>query len=513
MPADPAPSARFFPIPYSLFPLLLLIALLTFSPTLFNNYAYDSNIYLERLGNNPAATPRILFGSPSEYSEITGVMSWRPVTLFQFMILDLGLFGKNPFLSHLLDIIIHAANAWLLFRLLIFLRPQSAHAALLAVIFFLVHPLTSEVVLCMGFRFDSLAVFFGMLAAYVSTLKNSRAAIPYSPFPPFILLPSSFILFFLALGSKESGIFAIFLIPAIHYLNFRNKSTAVIKTIPYTLYPIPIVILFALLWKHYQYAKYPAEFMGGGGRILGIGNFAVVFWTIYFPRLFFPWTLRIDHEFTPYTELNIQIASAVVGLLVLIGATAWLARRNSWAQIGLLLVLVGFLPVAQLTAIPDPVAERFCYLPMLGFAALFGALFPGNVISPDWRFSTSPQPSARSSFIHPFPIPHSLLPLLLLLLALRTHLRAYDWRDDTTLNIRNWEASSPPSDRALESLGALYLTRATATAQREGIPVTQTPDYPKSRATLDTFLTRHPDDPEAKRLLGVWEQIGAADRK
>jgi hypothetical protein len=97
-------------------------------------------------------------------------------------------------------------------------------------------------------------------------------------------------------------------------------------------------------------------------------------------------------------------------------------------------VVAALAPVSQLVPIPDPVAERLVYSALPGFCLLLAL------------------------FLHRLPRP--VLLGLLLLLAGMTAARGLDWRDDRTLNLRNWQYDDRPV--GLRPAAALFVDSALA---------------------------------------------------
>jgi tetratricopeptide (TPR) repeat protein len=139
--------------------------------------AFDDNIYVYR---HPYVTQgltwagvRWAFGADLLY-ESPYADYWMPVTVLSRM-LDVELFGLDPAWHHGVNVLLHGANAVLLFLLLESLtgaRGRSAFAAGL----FAVHPLTVESVAWVTERKDVLSGLFWMLAmlAYARYARSER---------------------------------------------------------------------------------------------------------------------------------------------------------------------------------------------------------------------------------------------------------------------------------------------------------------------------------------------------
>ncbi len=196
-------------------PLAALIGLLTFAfylPSVWSGFVYD-------------AEAQILIGDYiHDYSHFPDVLTMRvlaqdlldgnrPVQLFSLM-LDSLLWGKKPAGYHLTSNILHAANAAMVFLLLVtlvrsgkrqFSEVSGAICAFVAAILFAVHPLLVEPVAEVSSREDPLAVFFVLIALLLALIKSSGGIRVWTTGGCLLAV-------LLACGSKEAGIAAPFLI-------------------------------------------------------------------------------------------------------------------------------------------------------------------------------------------------------------------------------------------------------------------------------------------------------------
>jgi Flp pilus assembly protein TadD len=108
--------------------------------------------------------------------------NWHPLTVWSHM-LDCQLFGLNPWGHHLINVLLHALNAALLFALLQQLTSATWRSLVVAALFAL-HPLRVESVAWVAERKDVLSAFFGLLAL-IAYARYAQAQSPKSePAPP-----------------------------------------------------------------------------------------------------------------------------------------------------------------------------------------------------------------------------------------------------------------------------------------------------------------------------------------
>ncbi|MDD3102384.1 MAG: hypothetical protein PHE59_04550, partial [Patescibacteria group bacterium] len=146
----------------------LIGVFLIFGITLQNGFVFDDmaivrdNLMIRNLANIPQ-----FFNSP--YSALEAGI-YRPVTIFSFSLnyfffTPKSLWGQMPaaWSFHLINIILHALNCWLLFFLIKQLTKQKL-LPYLAVLFFLVLPIHTEAVTGIVGRAELLALCFSLLS-------------------------------------------------------------------------------------------------------------------------------------------------------------------------------------------------------------------------------------------------------------------------------------------------------------------------------------------------------------
>lgn len=456
--------------------LFALLSLAVFSPVLVGTYTSDGRIFIERLGPLPPQALHALI-QPDQFAPTTGMLSWRPLTGLTMMLLDVRLFHARPLLSHGFTLLWHALNASLLFGLIRRLTPERPVNAWIGALLFLLHPLATEAVLCMGFRADVMAA--------TAILGSAWLALNWQEQGGMLRLIGMAAVFLLGLLTKEITAVALVMIPLLLLLREPPQAGRWGQSIlAGSVLCIPMA-LFGWLWLCFRWHDYPAHFLGGAGRGLGMANAVVVWREEYFARLLWPWPLRNNIPFDAITHWMDPRLLAAAATLALLALVVWMTRRRL-ALLGGLWYCTAFLPVAQLTPVPDPVAERFCYVPMLG-AALFcaGLLDRLSLCYPRTRW---------------WRIGGLALAMLLACLSFR---RAQDWHDDLTLNIANWENAGDTSPQALENLGGLYLMQADQFSKAGQGRAAQAA-LTQARTNLESLLQGNDQHAEGHRLYAVW---------
>lgn len=185
----------------SLFFSVVLVAcsLALYGQSLGFNYVWDDSLlFLDRaaLINDP------LSWSLLSVPVLPGTTYMRPLTFLSWFI-EFKLFGQNPFVSHLINVLIFSANVLLVFSVskkLLELKGKSTEYALkasfLAAVFYLVHPAMVESVAWVSGRFDLMATLFILAAVriYLSNISEGYKTLNIA------------LLMFAALFSKELGL-------------------------------------------------------------------------------------------------------------------------------------------------------------------------------------------------------------------------------------------------------------------------------------------------------------------
>ncbi len=488
--------------------ICLALALAVFCPILLAEYVYDGRVLMERLGALPPAAWRDLW-DPERFAPLTGILSWRPFMALSMHWFDLGLFRAHAPLSAALNLCLHGLNAWLILRLLWRLLARSGcdrqicqAAAWTGALLFLLHPLVSEAVLCVGFRADLVAAA-AILGTSLLVLRwawpepdplADPATAPQVPreHGPTAWLLGAAGLFACGLMFKEVAVAALPCAPILLFLNPEARGTPARRARTVGIVCAVLLVTFLLFlwgWLQFRYPGYPTEFMGQRGRGIGMVNAVLAFREVYLARLAWPWPLRVDYGFEAVSAaVSIRVLHSLV-ILACAGALAVVAAwRNRLCACGLAWFVIAFVPVSQVVPVPDPVAERFCYVPMLGAALFLAGLVQWS--APFWLLRRRTALAVAGG--------------VAVIFASLDFRRAFDWRDDVRLNLANWEQAGDTRPRALEARGALHLRRALELHAAQ--PAAAAADFAAARENLEALLAAVPDHVQGHRLFAVLAQ-------
>jgi protein O-mannosyl-transferase len=447
--------------------LLLVLSVLVYVNTLWNGFTMDDAVYiLQNSAVNSLSVRAIL--QPTWH----GV--FRPVTFLTYL-LNWALATNRPFGYHLVNVILHAVAALLLYfvlRKLLESVEQGVTIAWVAALLFAVHPIHTEAVASIVGRAEIMAMGF-TLGAWLFYLEDR----PYG----------GLVFFVLALLSKES---AIVFVPLLFLTDYAR---GVLKPISrYATLAVVGALYLVALW-HLQggrfgppginfldnpLARFPA--------ILRIPNALRIFWK-YVGLHFYPATLSCDYSYNTiplYAKFSRNaLAVASVVLVTAMWIWAFLAKKKSWALAGAI-YLIGFsVTLNVLMPAGTIMAERLAYFPSAGFCLLIALL---------WIFFE--QRSRRAAW--------AVLTVVLLLLAGRSVARNRDWRDNYSLFKAGVQAV-PGSAKMHAGLGEQYAERDELDAARRELEMALRifPDYPQTMGVLAVVESRQGHDQKSIELF------------
>jgi protein O-mannosyl-transferase len=419
---------------------------------------------------------------------------YRPVTTLTYL-LNYAILGSgdSPFGYHLINFLLHWANACLVLLIVNRLAAR-LDVAVLTAAFFAVHPVNTEAVTNVVGRADllaTLAVLFGGWC-YLQAL-DSKAHKAYEN----LWLTLMGVTAFVGLLAKENAAMIVAFIALIDVFwsrRFRWKPYAA------------LVPAFALVWLVRQRVildstAFSQPFLDN--PIVGatpIQGFMTAIGVIgrYLVLLVFPRTLSIDYSFNQIPLVgtsgnaagNAVAVISAIAIATLIGVAVWLRSRQKLISWGILFLFIMMLPTSNLfLKIGSIMSERFLYLPSIGFCAVLAAIFCS---------SADARPQLKPAF-------HWILPsIVILLFGIRTFARNGDWHDDLSL-WKSTVAASPGSFKAHTFYGTAIYQDAQRTQRQALLPAID--DALREMETARKIVETEPPLPVAWRPLDV--ELGA----
>ena len=336
---------------------------------------YDDNVYI----TDNAQVQKGLTSNGIIWAFTTShTGNWHPLTWISHM-LDCELYGLNPGGHHLTNVLLHMANAILLFVVLRWMTGAIWRSGLVAALFAL-HPLHVESVAWAAERKDVLSTFFWMLTmvAYVHYV-NRPGGKRY-----FLVL----VTFFLGLMAKPMLVTLPFVLLLLDYwplnrfkpravtgsvedqpLGFRSSGddkSPILKAVMEKT-PLFVMSLFSCVFT------VMAQQEAGAISTLEIVPFklrianGLVSFVAYMGKMVWPLDLAV---FYPHPVSDLQIWKPVAaGLFLLIVSTVVLlvAQRCRYVLVGWLWYLGTLVPVIGLVQVGEQaMADRYTYVPLIG---------------------------------------------------------------------------------------------------------------------------------------------------
>ncbi len=369
VPQPPRAARRFLPAL-----LIVAAALLAYAPVLRAGFNWDDDVFLTEnpLIHASDGLYRFWFTTtPPDYFPLTSSMLW----------FEWRMWGQNALGYHVVNVLLHALSAMLLWRVLLRLKIPGA---LLAGLLFAVHPVAVASVAWITERKNtlSLAFFLASLLAYLrfdvlthhDDTTGTTNGNPQSAFrnPHYLL---SLALFLLALLAKTSVVMLpVVLLGCAWWRRGRVARRDFVRALPFA--GLAAALGFVTIWYQYHNAI-GAEVVrtdGPAARAAGAG------WAVWFYLYKALLPVKLCPIYPRWTT-SASLSAFVPGLLFL-GMLGLFARfRRSWGRPFLFALgyfLVALLPVLGFLNIYfmrySLVADQWQYVALIGVVSLAAGL-------------------------------------------------------------------------------------------------------------------------------------------
>ena len=378
---------------------------------------------------------------------------YKPLMFTSFSILY-TFFGANAIPFHIFQLIIFIANACLIY---VFLKKYFRYStAFVLSLIFLVHPINSEVALYISDLQDVLFFFFGMIALLILQRCSSIKSLLFSG-----------LFIFLSLLSKETGLLFLLISLLFIYIYKRKHfvNYFVILTSFFIVYLLFRIHAIGILMPHLNSTLIES---------FSFQQRAVLMPTLllfYLRQLFFPLTLSVSylwvirqidvmHFFIPLLIDTLFLIT--IGFFGLHLKKKYISHkkyesidnyyyRYCFFSIWLLLGLVFHL---QIFTLDKTAADRWLYFPLVGLLGMIGIFYEyiittstiiklfsnisipyyGNKLPLLYRTSKKRK---RKYVIIQNTLKFFIIILILSLLAARSFIRTFDFRNDLTLSLHD----------------------------------------------------------------------------
>jgi tetratricopeptide (TPR) repeat protein len=408
---------------------------------------------------------------------------YRPFTTVSYLVNYAVLGGAaHPFGYHLVNLLLHLGCVALVYALVRVTIERTVPAVLAAAVFG-VHPMTTEVVANVVGRADILATL-GVVGGLLCHIRAVRAAHGRRALWRTGLVVAGLVAAF----SKETGLVLIGVLLLYDFVADRSSRAAVPG---YVMVGLVAVFYLATRWVVAQYAPLAddpspldnpiveASFVAGRATAVKALGYEL-------SLLVWPATLNADYSFAQIPVVRLppeswddwQAAIAVVAIACLVIGVLRTRHRIPTLAFFFLFLFVTLLPTANLVVVIGAImAERFLYLPLVGFAGMVAILG-------DHALQDAP-PLRRRVVVGVFVV-------VLAACAIRTFARNRDWRSDAILAARTVE-TAPRSAKAHSGYGAVLfdadpkLERVEEAIAEEERAIAIRPDYLQALINLGRY--------------------------
>lgn len=336
--------------------LILFLTLAVYSNSLGGEFVSDDEYFVVKNVNI-----RSLKNIPDFFSNRSAVAFtdlsfdvYRPVATLSYAV-DYFLWKLNVFGYHLVNVLLHSFNAILLFIFLYALFGD-IWIALFASLFFALHPVQTEVVSWISGRSSILFMLF-YLSALLLYVRGK-------------ILPS-LALFTVSLFSKEMAVTLPFLLVAydIHFPNKEPVRRRIYRYIPYFIAVAVFVLVRALVLKRVSQCGW-----WGDSPYHTFLSMSAVFLD-YIKILILP--VKQCAFYVTRICTTISDPKAMLGLALLLaslGSVPLIFRRSRKISFFVCWFFITILPVSNIVPLKALMAERFLYIPSIGFCVILAAM-------------------------------------------------------------------------------------------------------------------------------------------
>lgn len=479
--------------------IFFVFAFILYGNTLFYDYTLDDAIVIKDNAFTKKGFDGI--GEIFSYDSFTGFFGkqkslvaggrYRPLSIASFAVEYQVFGGLNPLISHLINILLYALTAWLIYNVFLMLLKSGKKnewyfgIPFLTAILFMAHPVHTEVVANIKGRDELFALIFSL----VSTALTIR----YLEKGKLWLLPVSGVSFFLGLLSKENTVMFLAVIPlAVYFFTEAGLKKIITVMTPLVLSTFLFLMMRYLVLGYLDSPELPKELLNN--PFLGATpsqKFGTILYTfgLYLKLLIFPQPLT--HDYYPYqipliglTDWRSLITFAIYLGLLIYSLTALSKKRLP--AFGILFYLVTLFIVSNiLFPVGTFMNERFIYMPSLGFTLILAWFFGDKLRS----FIPRRDNYKLVSGI--------VLVVIVLLYTGKTISRNPAWKDDFTLFTTDVLVSGN-STKCTTAAGGKYLEKAQETADT----TLKRQYFEKSVKYLEKSVTIYPANKNGLLLLG-----------
>lgn len=350
---------------------VFILAIILYFNTWQHDYAFDDAVAISSnkftlqgiKGIPDLLTKDFFVGVYGQALELGGGR-WRPLSVIMFA-LEYEVFGLNPHIGHIINILFYAITAIVLLATLQIMIPTKPLITLTTTFLFIAHPVHTEVVANIKSR-DEILCFLALMASlyylfnYVKTKQKKHIII-------------SVLLYAISLTAKENGITFLFIIPlALSVFTSLQKNKIIKKVIPFFVVAIVWMVVRTALVGIIGDRTNPDIMENPFVRASFSEKQATIVYILgkYLGLVFFPHPLSSDYSYNQIPLITFLNSKFIISLCVycalLYYAIVNIKKQNT-IMFGIWFFIASISIISNiLFNIGAPMGERFLYLPSLG---------------------------------------------------------------------------------------------------------------------------------------------------
>lgn len=296
---------------------------------------------------------------------------YRPLVRTVFAI-EYSIFGVNPRISHLINVLIYLLMALVLYQVLrrIF-RDYSIWFPFVVILLFLAHPIHTEVVASLKNRDELLSMLFSLLTL--------QMLLKYADKNKVIFLLIGLLSYIFAFLAKPTALTFWFVFPLTLYFftNMKWKKIGIIFSLLTIMIVIGWVIPFYFLEhvRGYSMIENPLYFEDSIWYIFGTGMYSLGY---YFRLLLVPHPLLYYYGYDIIPIVNLANIWVILSIIFYLGILLIAIRKFKEKHVISFAILFYLVTIAMFSNIVIPVpgiiGERFLLIPSLGFVIVLAWL-------------------------------------------------------------------------------------------------------------------------------------------
>lgn len=432
--------------------IIFIFSFILYGNTISHNYTYDDVTFITQnkfTQQGFKGIPEILTTSYRYGWNNKNEAQYRPLSIVTFAIENQ--FWNNPHISHFINVLLYSITGIIIFAtLLLLFKNYNVIFPFTVTMFFVAHPIHTEVVASIKCR-DEILAFIGSVSALYFVfryLQNSR----------FIFLIIAMACFFFALLSKENAITFLVVIPLTVYF-FTSSSHKKIFSITVFLGMVTIIYLLILYYFSLKAEKGPEIHILDNsliavstiGERIGTNFFLLL---KYMSLLVFPHPLIHDYSFNQFPILNITNFKAIAGMVLSVSLLVFAFIKFFKKNVIAYCIFYFFITLSVVSnifiLINCALAERFLFTPSLSYCIILCLLIT-RITKPDLK-NKMLKLSHYKIFIF-------LTSLILVLYSFKTINRNTDWKNNLSLFKADIK-KTPDNARVHYSLGSEFMFEA-----------------------------------------------------